>query len=285
MRRTTLIAGAVLGAALAARGAADTAACGDCHEQAPAFAMNVHAHRPGGPSGDAACVSCHGDGAKHVEAGGGKETIRVVRGASGSELCLSCHAKVDAHASYRGGIHRRGEVANCLTCHSIHGADRRERALLAEPPDALCARCHEPQSASFRAKPFGHRLGCGGMSCVSCHEPHRLASAGTTKSTRGAEAPCLSCHAEKRGPFVFPHVTNVAGDCLACHEPHGSSNPKRLKRASVQQLCIECHSPITPGLLGSQPPAFHDLRSPRYRECTVCHTAVHGSNRAPNLLK
>ena len=32
-------------------------------------------------------------------------------------------------------------------------------------------------------------------------------------------------------------------------------------------------------------PAFHDLHSPRYRECTVCHVAVHGSNTSPGLLK
>ena len=123
------------------------------------------------------------------------------------------------------------------------------------------------------------------MSCTSCHDPHGIARAGALKPTRGGELPCLSCHAEKRGPFVFNHVNGVAGDCLTCHESHGSSNPKRLIRARVDLLCLECHSPITPGVLGSQPPSFHDLRVPRYRNCTTCHTAVHGSNRSPALLK
>ena len=58
-----------------------------------------------------------------------------------------------------------------------------------------------------------------------------------------------------------------------------------LKRATVAQLCIECHSPLTTGTLGSQPPSFHNLRLPRYQNCTTCHVAVHGSNRDPQLLK
>jgi DmsE family decaheme c-type cytochrome len=306
-RRDALMAGAVLLALAAARGAAGapqaaapppappaataaapsaaTASCGDCHEQAAKFATNIHAHRAGAPAGDAVCATCHGDGAKHIEASGDKAFIRVARGSAGAEVCLTCHVKVDAHASYRNGINMRGEAVTCLSCHSIHAAAPRERALLSRPIDALCSSCHVTEGESFKSKPFAHHLGRGGMSCVSCHDPHGLARAGALKPTRGGELPCLSCHTEKRGPFVFSHVNGVAGDCLSCHESHGSSNPKRLIRARVSQLCLECHSAITPGVLGSQPPAFHDLRSPRYLNCTICHVAIHGSNRSPALLK
>ena len=102
---------------------------------------------------------------------------------------------------------------------------------------------------------------------------------------RSGEAICYSCHAEKRGPFVFPHDALAVGDCQSCHEPHGSPNPHRLKRPQVFQLCIECHSPITGTTLGSQPPSFHNLSNPRYQNCTTCHVAVHGSNQSPQLLK
>jgi len=306
-RRDALMAGAVLLALVVARGApaapqaaaaapsatpapaaaaasaTATAACGDCHEQAAKFATNVHAHRRGAPAGDAACATCHGDGAAHIESGGDKALIRVVRGSTGAEVCLTCHVKVDAHASYRNGINMRGEAVTCLSCHSVHASDPKLRGLLVKPVDVLCSSCHVSQGESFK-KPFAHRLK-GGMSCTSCHDPHGLARAGALKPTRGGELPCLSCHTEKRGPFVYSHVSSTAGDCLTCHESHGSSNPKRLTRAHVSQLCLECHSPLTPGLLGSQPPSFHDLRSPRYRECTTCHVAIHGSNRSPALLK
>jgi DmsE family decaheme c-type cytochrome len=123
------------------------------------------------------------------------------------------------------------------------------------------------------------------MDCASCHDPHGRPKGGALRRTRGDELPCLSCHAEKRGPFVFKHVSGVAGDCMSCHETHGSSNPKQLKRAQVSQLCLECHSPITGGTLGSQPPSFHNVRLARFQNCTVCHVAIHGSNRSPTLLK
>jgi predicted CXXCH cytochrome family protein len=84
---------------------------------------------------------------------------------------------------------------------------------------------------------------------------------------------------------VFPHTGGVAGDCQSCHEPHGSNNGKMLIRASVDQLCLECHTTAPAGTLGSMQPSFHDLRSPRYRNCTTCHIAVHGSNSSPMLLK
>jgi DmsE family decaheme c-type cytochrome len=260
-------------------------ACADCHEEAKTFGANPHALRRGAPAGELVCATCHGDGAKHVESSGDKAFIRVVRGGAGAQLCVTCHTSGSAHASFTTGVHARGETVNCLTCHSIHAPDRKQPRLLMSSPDTLCASCHETHAASFRAKPFAHRLGRAGMSCVSCHDPHGLTEKSALKLTRAEELPCVSCHAEKRGPFVFPHVTGVAGDCMTCHEPHGSSNPKRLTRANVLQLCLECHSTLTAGLLGSQPPATHDLLSPRYRNCTVCHVAVHGSNRSPRLLK
>jgi hypothetical protein len=49
-----------------------------------------------------------------------------------------------------------------------------------------------------------------------------------------------------------------------------------LIRSNVSQLCLECHT-TTAGFAGSSPPAFHDLRTARYRNCTVCHSKTHGS--------
>jgi len=150
----------------------------------------------------------------------------------------------------------------------------------------LCATCHGTQAASFRNKPYAHRIGRAGMECSSCHEPHGRPGRESLALTRAGETPCLGCHFEKRGPYVFQHAAGVAGDgCIACHEAHGSSNPKMLKRATVAQLCIECHSPIAAGTLGSQPPSFHNLSLPRFQNCTTCHVAVHGSNRDSQLLR
>jgi hypothetical protein len=62
-----------------------------------------------------------------------------------------------------------------------------------------------------------------------------------------------------------------------------------LDRPQVQQVCLECHANLpngnTKGTLGVVPPAFHDLTSPRYQNCTVCHQKIHGSYVDRNLLK
>ena len=97
------------------------------------------------------------------------------------------------------------------------------------------------QTASFQNKPYAHRLDRGGMTCLDCHEPHARKGQ-TVKMTTQGELPCLNCHAEMRGPFVFQHVTGSGGDCLSCHQPHGSNNPNMLLWARVDQLCLSCHS-------------------------------------------
>jgi len=263
--------------------------CADCHDQAKAFVTNPHA-RGGVTNGvlsNDVCATCHGDGTEHIEAGGDKTKITVPRGRTGSdETCLVCHEATS------GGMHANSSQVNCLTCHSIHASDPRSPHLVAKPQLALCGSCHT-QPASMRNKPYAHRLDRGGMTCSSCHDPHgrrskgerSLAIVGHLRTTRAGEAPCVSCHTEKRGPFVFAHGGAEIGECTTCHEAHGSSNPKQLRRATIRQVCLECHSPIATATLGSQPPSFHNLSLPRYQNCTTCHVAVHGSNRDPQLLK
>jgi DmsE family decaheme c-type cytochrome len=280
---------AVLGGAAApAAPPAAGAACADCHDQAKDFFRNPHARIPfrAGATrveGDAVCSSCHGDTAAHVESSGEKPVERKLHGRAGAEFCLTCHDRASDRTSWRNGVHGNSATVSCLSCHSIHAQPARVHLLVKDSVD-LCESCHPGKAAGFRDKPFAHRLK-GGMDCASCHDPHGRANDNALRRTRADELPCLSCHAEKRGPFTFEHVSGVAGDCMSCHEPHGSSNPKQLKRAQVSQLCLECHSPIAEGTLGSQPPSFHNIRLPRFQNCTVCHVAIHGSNRSPTLLK
>ena len=263
--------------------------CTDCHEdQGKSFPGNPHNRIPGAlakDAGSAACIACHGVGTKHMESSGeDKSDIRVFKGRAGADFCVTCHVSDKIHASFKTGIHASTETVNCLSCHSVHTPDSKTPHLLVKPPTELCSSCHPAQAASFK-KPYAHRLGRGGMECSTCHDPHGLPVTQGLRLTRAGEQPCLTCHAEKRGPFVFEHVNNVVGKCTTCHEPHGSSNPKRLIRSQVQFLCLECHSTLTAGVIGSQPPSIHDLTQPRWRNCTVCHVAVHGSNLSPQLFK
>jgi DmsE family decaheme c-type cytochrome len=121
------------------------------------------------------------------------------------------------------------------------------------------------------------------MSCVDCHNPHGSFLPKMIQTVRSNEPGCFKCHGDKAGPFVFYHAPMQLEGCGACHEPHGSANPKMLTRQDVANVCLECHAnlPLPKAVagapLGTVPPAFHDLRSQRFRNCTMCHVKIHGS--------
>lgn len=263
--------------------------CGDCHDQAKEFVSNPHARgkAEGGTVPRAVCESCHGNGTAHMEAGGDKSLIKVPRGFDGAEnTCASCHNKTTERRSHRMGAHANRPAVNCLSCHAIH-KPAEPLHLVTKPQLQLCASCHGTQAASFRNKPYTHKLGGAQLVCSTCHDPHARPGRENIRTTASGDTVCLNCHGEKRGPFVFNHggLEAAVNGCANCHDPHGSANPNQLRRATVAQVCLECHTPLTSETLGSQPPSFHNLRLPRYQNCTTCHVAVHGSNRSPQLLK
>ncbi len=263
------------------------ATCRDCHARIAAT-LDSTPHRidrmpkPAGTTEREACETCHGDGTNHLRSGE-RGAIRVPRGRDGAATCLECHATSRTHSTFASGPHF-GATVVCFDCHSVHAGQRAVFALLRKDADDLCAECHAAERASFR-KPFSHRLGRPGLQCISCHDPHLGRGRGNLRRSDSGDARCLGCHTEKSGPFVYEHVTGSAGDCLSCHEAHGSSNPRRLRRATVDRVCLECHSNPVASTLGSRPPSSHDIRSPRFRNCTACHVAIHGSNSSSMLLK
>lgn len=252
--------------------------CGDCHDlsEVTFHAAMVRINGAGYPT----CATCHENAAEHA-AEGDPALVGNIKPEEEASFCRTCHA--DQRQTWAGSSVHATAGVSCTSCHDVHPDRSPLPSLLRSSPETLCGTCHVAEQASF-GKPFGHRLGVG-MTCASCHNPHGGSGRHSLVQDPGGDSVCVTCHAEKRGPYVFPHVSGVAGDCLSCHEAHGSANPKRLVRSRIDQLCLECHSPVTMVPLGSQPPSFHDLRSRRYRDCTVCHVAVHGSNSSPGLLR
>jgi len=242
------------------------------------------------------CQGCHGPGGNHVDNHGGKTTIRafsLLPPEGVLDACLRCHSQTLSRANIRNSQHTLNGMA-CTSCHSIHGSQ--SVRLLRKPQTALCEECHTDVRAQF-AMPFKHRVEEGVISCTDCHNPHgslaptwRMAfRPHNTEQVMGNEEPCLKCHADKRGPFVFEHLGVRVDGCEACHAPHGSTNSRLLLRPVVFTLCLECHNGAGNfGRLGTGVPILssaHNMADPRYQNCTACHVRIHGSNADSAFLR
>lgn len=269
-------------------------ACRVCHPNVfVPFYKNPHFVLISGgeqPPDRVGCESCHGPGAEHVKARGGKATIVAFSELKPKQIldaCLRCHTKDFNRAQIRRSEHTLADVV-CTNCHSIHSA-KSVKYLLAKPQAPLCYDCHGSVRAQFNM-PSKHRVNEGVVQCSDCHNPHGAPAPPTRMSARprmldqalANEQPCLKCHVELRGPFLFEHAAIRVEGCEVCHLPHGSVNPRLLRRPVLYTLCLECHNGA--GGFGRQADgipvqsASHNMADPRFRNCTTCHVRIHGSN-------
>ncbi len=228
------------------------------------------------------CESCHGPGMEHMNTGGDKEKIFNFKGVSSEKIsarCLECHQSGEEHSNYARSVHKVNDVS-CIDCHSVHKAKERQFLLTRAQPD-LCFSCHLEVKPDF-SRPFHHRVKEGLIKCTDCHNPHGGFLTKQLRSTAAQDAVCFKCHAEKTGPFVFEHAPVKTEGCMACHLPHGSANPRMLRRSQINLLCLECHA-LTGGGLAPLGPS-HD-QSQKYQACTVCHQTIHGSNFSSVFFK
>ena len=244
------------------------------------------------------CESCHGPGGAHVAAHGGKATIVAfsqLEAAKVLDACLRCHGETLARANIRRSSHTQAGVV-CTNCHSIHKSPAPRFLLAAEKQPEMCYGCHADVRSQF-SMPFKHRVNEGALVCTDCHNPHGAFQPTWRNGERprmmqqviAAEEPCLKCHEEKRGPFVFEHPPVRIEGCEMCHYPHGSANSRLLRRPVVFTMCLECHNGA-PGFsrTGQGDPVpfqFHNLASPMYQNCTNCHSHIHGSNASVFFLR
>jgi DmsE family decaheme c-type cytochrome len=253
--------------------------CLTCHEQ-QGYKGTAHgrAFNEKTPAATQGCESCHGPGKAHVDAGGDKTLIKnpgTMTAGEASAMCTTCHNR-GGHALWDGSAHDQRNVG-CASCHSVH-APAGEPQLKAKDQLSLCATCH--RQVVNRQYRFNHMpVREGKMNCSSCHNVHgstnvRLLNAGTT-----IDESCTSCHADKRGPFLWEHAP-VSESCTTCHEPHGSNN-ERMLVAKQPFLCQRCH------VTSRHPPTIYEgflLQTSQNankiygRSCVVCHQLVHGSN-------
>ncbi len=256
--------------------------CLTCHEgQTQGYHGSAHARawNPRTPAAGQGCESCHGPGQAHVDGGGDKSKIRTFKTLTpqqASETCLTCHARGE-RALWTGSQHDSRNMS-CVTCHSIHGPKSEKAHLKTATQVETCAQCHRNQVQKLR-KSAHMPVQEGKLECSSCHNPHGSTNVKLLKVGTTLNEACTSCHAEKRGPYLFEH-TAVVENCASCHDPHGSNN-ERMLVAKLPFLCQRCH------VTSRHPPTIYDgtvlatstSANKMYgRSCVVCHQNIHGSN-------
>jgi DmsE family decaheme c-type cytochrome len=265
-------------------GYAGSASCADCHKaEVASFSATdkgkLLLEHPRNSHERLGCESCHGPSKQHGESGGEERGDMIAFGgrhpssaATRNATCLGCHQKT-ARMVWQGSAHEARNVA-CSDCHTVMHAES-ERGNLQKPTVlATCGGCHAQQKAKLTR--FSHMpLGQGKMECTSCHNPHgstapKLLIASSTNET------CFTCHAEKRGPFLWQHAP-VTENCANCHDPHGSSHEKMLK-VSRPRLCQACHQGTGHPIIARNPSVVADYPFVFNRQCSNCHFNIHGSN-------
>ena len=224
------------------------------------------------------CETCHGPGSAHVKAGGGvgvggiisfrsDDTSRSAEENNG--LCLGCHDR-GQRVNWPGSTHEERGLA-CTNCHTVMKAVSRQYQLKTAFQADTCFQCHKDRRAQmFLSSHMPMRE--GKVVCSDCHNPHGSITEALLNKNSVNDV-CYTCHAEKRGPFLFEHEP-VRENCLNCHDPHGSINQFSLK-IPRPRLCMECHSlmNVTGGL--------HSDEGGMGASCQNCHVQIHGSN-SPN---
>jgi DmsE family decaheme c-type cytochrome len=257
------------------------ATCLTCHDgQDQTYAGTPHARAADArtPAARHGCESCHGPGKEHVDSGGDKSRIRVFTGggagpAETSETCTACHNRGE-HALWKGSQHE-GRDLTCTTCHSVHNPASEAKQLKARDQRALCATCHRDKIAKLDRS--GHMpVREGKLQCTTCHNVHGTTNVRLLRKGDSIAELCTSCHAEKRGPYLWEHPPARDG-CTACHDPHGSAN-ERMLVSRTPILCQRCH------VHTRHPSTIYDAGAVQTsarvyaRSCVTCHAAIHGSN-------
>ncbi len=279
--------------------------CTICHNEnwrTPVLSIYQTRHGVRADARAPGCQNCHGESDAHRKDPVGTSP-EVVFGANSKHLspaearntsCLNCHeSRILPRTNWSGSEHETRGVA-CTSCHDLHTPDM--KVLSKATQAAVCFGCHKTQRAQTH-RISTHPLAVTSigsapkMACSDCHNPH--GSTGPKLLVKNSvNETCYTCHAEKRGPFLWEHAPAV-DDCTNCHTPHGSTNMALLK-ARPPWLCQECHSgdhgaalrsgSNLPGgdlstvngilPLASQNPAIQS----NARFCLNCHVLIHGSN-------
>jgi len=252
--------------------------CLTCHDaQRAGYEGSAHYAKtdPRTPAAKQGCESCHGPGGNHINDPAANPLLRFAKATPDqvNAQCTTCHNRGE-HALWDGSQHESRGVS-CISCHSVHHFKSEVKQLKQETQRELCATCHRDKISKLDRS--GHMpVREGKLECTSCHNVHGATNVRLLRKGDSVAESCTSCHADKRGPFLWEHAP-VRDGCVTCHDPHGSSN-ERMLVAKPPLLCQRCH------VATRHPSTIYDSAlmqtSVRVygRSCMTCHPAIHGSN-------
>jgi DmsE family decaheme c-type cytochrome len=261
--------------------------CLQCHEDQGSVSRTKHGRikNPRTPMANSGCESCHGPGQAHVDDDEKGHILKFgdtkVDAKTGNETCLSCHTR-GPHALWDGSAHDSRNLA-CSACHSVHSPKSAESQLKADTQMGLCQTCHQQQAAKMRRASHMPVVE-GKMECSTCHNPHGSTNVKLLRVGNWVNESCVSCHTEKRGPFLHEHA-GTRDNCTTCHDPHGSPH-ERMLIAKLPMLCQRCHNHSRhPATIYDQGQLNNRSNRMMSRGCVNCHANIHGSNHpAGNTL-
>jgi DmsE family decaheme c-type cytochrome len=214
-------------------------------------------------AGDAVCTHCH-DQSETKPVLSIYKTRHGVKADTRTPGCQTCHGASVAHVKNEQGTDPRPAVD--MSFGAKDGIEP-ERIV------STCIACHRNGQ---RAHWAGSRHETAGLPCTACHQVHvhkdRVLTRGEQKDV------CFACHKTERAQThrISTHPLDAGKmDCSDCHNPHGTTGPTLLRKATVNETCFQCHAEKRGPFLWEHQPVTE--------ACTTCHTP-HGSNITP-LLK
>ena len=116
-------------------------------------------------------------------------------------MCLTCHTK-GARLFWQGSAHESRDV-RLHNCHKVMEDVSPRHQLAKETEIETCGTCHiQKRAQTMRSSHMPIRE--GKMTCTSCHNPHGTVTPALLKEPSLNDT-CFTCHAEKRGPFLWNH--------------------------------------------------------------------------------
>jgi DmsE family decaheme c-type cytochrome len=261
--------------------------CVKCHEvEGKGYRDSLHSRvwdeRTPAAAND--CETCHGPGQAHDLDPGDRTKIKNFKTMAPrdvAETCRSCHNR-EEHALWEGSMHDSRNVT-CINCHSVHRSKSEDALLKKASITETCSQCHRDKVAKLQRS--AHMpVREGKLECSSCHNQHGSTNVRLLRTGGSVNEFCVSCHAEKRGPFLWEHAP-VRENCTSCHDPHGSSSDRMLA-AKTPMLCQRCHAHTRHPSTVYDNVAVAVSRSNRIvnRGCVNCHSNIHGSNHPAGMF-